>query len=428
MIRLLGGLVLWVRTLYCGPKARTGRGRGPKGSGLYPELALLGFSEGCSPALVSRVGRAVALLPSYEVARRELQQDGLDLDVKVVHRMARRLGAEILTTRTRDLQRYRAGQMPAGRELRGKRVGVAIDGGRTRIRTVIRKQKGQGRTKTQRRKFRVEWREPKLLIIFLLDKQGRMVRGSRPWIDGTFAGPDELMELLAMHLHRLGAAQAKHVVLLADGAPWIWERWSWVEQRVGLDAWKTSWVLDFCHAVHHVSLALAHFGLSPPERQRQYRQLRKWLRAGRHEHVVQTLTRQAQSQPDNEEMWRAIDYLDKHSCCLRMDYAAYRRHGLPIGSGAIESAIRRVINLRLKGNGILWLEKNAEALLVMRAAALTDRWEETLDEVQASMRTDRRLAWKWRSPDMPAELNAELPIKPPEAQKQTPPTTCEVAA
>lgn len=61
---------------------------------------------------------------------------------------------------------------------------------------VIRKQKGKGQGKTQRRRFRVQWREPKLLIVFVMDEKGRMKRGSRPWIDGTFQGPDECMELV----------------------------------------------------------------------------------------------------------------------------------------------------------------------------------------------------------------------------------------
>src|SRR5205807_10243447 len=133
------------------------------GSGLYPELAVLGFSEGSSPALASRVARLAALLPSYAQARQELAAEGVPLNIKVVHRIARRFGAEALAARTEQLQRYRAGQVPAGSVLAGQRVGVAIDGGRTRIRTVIRKQKGRGRHKQQRRRFRVEWREPELL-------------------------------------------------------------------------------------------------------------------------------------------------------------------------------------------------------------------------------------------------------------------------
>ena len=65
-----------------------------------------------------------------------------------------------------------------------------------------------------------------------------------------------MMERAAMHLHRLGAARAEEVVFLGDGAPWIWERVQWVERSVGLERSRVTQVLDFCHAVHHVSLAL----------------------------------------------------------------------------------------------------------------------------------------------------------------------------
>ena len=63
-LRLLGGLVVCITTLYCGPAARTGKRRRGEGSGLYPELAVLGISEGSSPALASQVARLTGLLPS----------------------------------------------------------------------------------------------------------------------------------------------------------------------------------------------------------------------------------------------------------------------------------------------------------------------------------------------------------------------------
>jgi hypothetical protein len=415
-LRLLGGLVVWISTVYCGPAARTGKGRRGEGSGVYPELAVLGIREGSSPALASQVGRLTALLPSYELTRSELAERGLPLDVKVVHRIAGQLGAEILSTRTRDLQRFRAGDLPAGQELAGRRVGAAIDGGRTRIRTVIRKQKGRGKGKKQRRRFRVEWREPKVLIIFEMDNKGRMASPRRAWIDGTFAGPNEVMELLAMHLHRLGAAAAAVVVFLADGAPWIWDRLDWVAQRAGLPARRTARVLDFCHALHHVSLALAALGLADAERQRLYRQLRKWLQAGKSSQVIAALSVGAWDLPADSAAWVAIAYLEKHQLAGHLDYDRFQQRGLPLGSGAIESAIRRVINLRLKGSGLLWLEENAEAVLVLRAAVLTDRWQETLEHVREAMASDRRLDWHWQSPDMPAELKAGVPISPPRPQ------------
>ena len=77
---------------------------------------------------------------------------------------------------------------------------------------------------------------------------------------------------------------------------------------------------------------------------------------------------------------------------------------------------RRVINLRLKGNGIYWKEENAEAMLVLRAAVLTGRWQETMERTQAAMAKDRRRDWQWKAPDIEAELNSGLPIKPPSSQ------------
>ena len=88
------------------------------------------------------------------------------------------------------------------------------------MRTVVETVKVSGKRK--RKKFRIEWREPKVVILFELDKKGRMVKGSRPVIDGTLQGPDALIELVAFHLHRLGAARANVVTFVADGAPWIW--------------------------------------------------------------------------------------------------------------------------------------------------------------------------------------------------------------
>jgi hypothetical protein len=428
MLRLLGGLVLYVTTLYCGPRARTGKGRGRDGAGLYPELAAFGFSDSASPALVSRVGRQCAWLPSYEIARQELAASGTPLSIKVVHRIARQLGAQALTARTRDLRRWRAGRLPPGRELAGKRVAAQIDGGRTRLRTVTRKQKGQGKTKGQRRRYRADWREPKLLILFEVDEQGRMKAGTRPWVDATFGGPDEAMELLAFHLHRLGAAAAEAVTFGADGAPWIWERLEWVQRRVGLAAAKVARVLDWCHALHTVSLALEALGLAEKERRRRYHKMRRWLRRGWPGLVVRELETLGEARGEPAALAQPLGYLTKHMKAGHLAYATFRRQGRPLGSGAVESAIRRVINLRLKGPGLMWREENAAGALVLRAAAVTGRWEETLAWVREEMGRDRHVDWAWQSPDMVGELKAGTPIKPPVTQEESGQQDQEVAA
>jgi hypothetical protein len=415
-IRLLGGLILWVSAAYYAVVTRTGKGRGPAGSGLYPELAVLGIHEGKTAALVDHVARHSALLPSFEHAQRELKANGLNMPLKEVRRIATHLGAQVLTCRKRDLLNYRDGEMPAGQELAGKRVACCIDAGKSRLRRVTRKQKGKGKDKKQKRRYKAEWRDVKLLIIYEIDEKGEKVRTTRPWIDGTFAGPDEAMELLAMHLHRLGAAQAEMVVFLADGAPWIWERLEWVAKRVGLQPKRWQFVLDFWHAAQHIGLALGHLPVAEKERRRLYKKLRKWLKRGKAWEMTQELRRLGEKHGVLPAMQEDLGYLEKHEDHAHMDYARFLRQGWPIGSGAVESAIRRVINLRIKGPGVLWEEENAEGMVVLRAAALTGRWEELLAKTRQSFSRDRRMDLKWTSPDMRAELKAGTKVQPPKPQ------------
>ena len=92
---------MWVTTLYCAPARRTGKGRGQEGGGVYPEFGVLGIQKGSSPALVREVGRQVALLPSYAMAREELARRGLDLDIKELYGIGKNAGAAALTYRRR---------------------------------------------------------------------------------------------------------------------------------------------------------------------------------------------------------------------------------------------------------------------------------------------------------------------------------------
>jgi hypothetical protein len=413
--------MLWVSALYCAPQ-RPHRGKRPgedKG-GLYPGLAVFGFHDGRSAALAGLVARQSTLMPSFGLARQELARRGLDLNVKVVHRATHGLGRQLLIARRTDLERYRSGQMPAGTELAGKRIVVQLDGGRIRLRKVTRRQKGKGKAKTQKRRYKGQWREPKLLTIYEIDGNGQKVGKSQARIDGSFAGPDEVMELLAMHLHRLGAARAEVVQFVSDGAPWIWERLAWVVKRVGLDETKAAYALDWCHALHHVGLALAAVGLPADEHRRVFKKMRKWLKKGSAAVVLNELERLAGQQHGAlEAMTTAVAYLDRHLAAGHLEYDELQSRGLPIGSGAIESAIRRVINLRLKGNGMMWHEGNAEGMLLLRAAALTGRWDEALDRAILSKWQDGRLDWIWTSPDMPFQLKAKVVVKPPDTQVQS---------
>ena len=66
------------------------------------------------------------------------------------------------------------------------------------------------------------------------------------------------------------------------------------------------------------------------------------------------------------------DYFVKNQS--RMTYATLMAMKLPIGSGAIESTVRRVVNLRLKGPSIFWCRASAEAILLLRSYYKAGRW------------------------------------------------------
>jgi hypothetical protein len=67
----------------------------------------------------------------------------------------------------------------------------------------------------------------------------------------------------------------------------------------------------------------------------------------------------------------------------RMQYAAFKHLALPCGSGCVESAIRRVINLRLKSTGSFWKRSTSEAMLFLRSTLLCDRWNTMLVNLTA---------------------------------------------
>ena len=390
-------------TVYCSPRGRSGKGRGPEGSGLYPELAAYRISEGCSPNVQAEVGRQVGLMP-IEQARAELARRGLELDEKAVRRIANELGAQMLATRTRDLMRFRRGELPPGDGFKDKRVGAAIDGGRVRVRTVIKKVRVGGRIK--RKPFKVEWREPKVVILFETDEKGRMVKGISA--DHRWHAPRSRCVDRAAGLPppSLGRGAGRVVTFTADGAPWIWARLDWVTAQVGLEPARVVEVLDWCHAVHHLSLALQASGLSEEERAREYARLRPLLKAGQSRVVIEELEARAAGRPEDAAVWREIGYLSRHAEAGRLRYDCFRYRGVPLGSGAIESTIRRVLNLRLKGTSLFWEEANAEAVIQLRAAVLSGRWEERLDRTREAMAKDRRTDWDWEPPECLAELKA----------------------
>jgi len=429
-VKLLGGLVMWVCSVCCPPRKKLYRGADQTGSSLYVELAQFGFGKGVSPGLESRVARKSALCPSFKLAHAELNRDGVKLDIKSVRRITYQCGEGMLHLRKQLLMQLREGTLLAGDEFSGKRISVQIDGGRTKLRGELRPAKQStertdaddqsatdppGRSKKQPDKtYDTDWREPKLVTIFEHDENGKMKKGTKATIDGTFMGPDAICEIVALHLHRLGAAQAVSVTFVSDGAIWIWDRIDQIVAMANLQDVQIYKVLDCCHAVHHVSLAVGKLGLEKGARSVLYREYRSLLRNGHWRRVVAELSDLCGNLPEttkeekkvHQELKTEIAYLQKHGEAGHMSYAHYRGLGIPLGSGAVESGIRRVINLRLKSNAMFWRECHAESMLQIRSQVISDRWDDQLQELVTLRRTQALTDWHWAPVSMRPETEA----------------------
>ena len=423
-VRLLGGLVVWMCALYCQPKRRMLRRGDDQPPGIHLDGALFGIADGVSPGLRSRVARQACLCPSLEFAQEELERDGVKLDVKTVRRISYQCGEKALRLRKLQVEQWREGEMPAGDELKGKRVAVQIDGGRTKIRGDLRPaattssevnqdglvvEDAPGRSKKRPAKtYDAEWREPKLLTIFVHDENGKMDREHKVTIDGTLLGPDAIAELTAMHLHRLGAAQAESITFSADGATWMWDRIPMIVKQAKVEGVPIHQVLDNCHAAHHISLALAALGLSDRQRLPLYRELRTKLRNGQWRQVVSDLQELAADAAEDAKVHTEIAYLERHGEAGRMSYVQFVKLGIPRGSGAVESGIRRVVNMRLKNNATFWREENAEIMLQLRAQVISKRWDESQSNIRKLARKDARTDWRWEPRPMSCKDEANL--------------------
>jgi hypothetical protein len=76
---------------------------------------------------------------------------------------------------------------------------------------------------------------------------------------------------------------------------------------------------------------------------------------------------------------RALRYVEAHA--HRMRYVTLEARQLSIGSGQVESAVRRVINLRFKAPGSFWTETTVSGLMHLRAAFKAGRWDEIMHGV-----------------------------------------------
>jgi hypothetical protein len=166
---------------------------------------------------------------------------------------------------------------------------------------------------------------------------------------------------------RRGLLSSDEVVVLGDGAHWIWN----IAERHFPRAIQ---IVDWYHASAYLwNAASAIWGESSPERQIWAKAQLDLLWEGKLEQVLVELQKWLSS---GEAVEAAVSYYSEHQG--RMDYASYRARGLQIGSGSAESACKQLVSARLKQAGMIWDADGAEAVAVVRAWLLSERWQEAI--------------------------------------------------
>lgn len=180
---------------------------------------------------------------------------------------------------------------------------------------------------------------------------------------------DQVFDRLWAKLHEMAWLGCDTVVVIVgDGAEWIWNRATMFEKRCE--------ILDYWHAVEKAwEFARLRYGQGSTLASQWAGRIAKDLRAGRVDAVIGRLKKLllTTQEPEHQKLLEAlIRYYTNNR--ERMRYDEYVRLGYGIGSGAVESSHKQVVHARLRQAGMRWSEAGARRLLALRVLLLNGQW------------------------------------------------------
>jgi hypothetical protein len=210
--------------------------------------------------------------------------------------------------------------------------------------------------------------ECKIGVIYqtLQDEHGKDCRVQKSDYVATLGGVEVLEPILGSLAHQKGHHRAKEVVVLGDGAPWIWQ----IAAKQFPGAVQ---IVDFYHACDHLSAySEARFGKGSAEGQTWQKARQAELKNGQ---LPQVLTAIQQWRPSNEakRKIRRDTSLYFYNNAERMRYQTFLEKGYHIGSGVVEASCKHIIGQRLDQAGMHWRQETAEAIATLRAAQLSSQ-------------------------------------------------------
>lgn len=216
------------------------------------------------------------------------------------------------------------------------------------------------------------WREMKLGLTFLdkdiIKRENDSAIITKKEYVTYMGGVTEFKKVLFDSAARAGYGRVKKVVVIGDGAHWIWN----MCKELFPDA---ECILDFYHMTENVySYAKELF----PSNEKKYG---KWADTViyyiKTEQFRNALKKIADSPLSDDSAGRTVNlegYIKNNMD--RMRYLEYKNKGYYVGSGMIESGNKIVVQKRMKQAGMRWGVEGAQYMAVLRAKHESNRWND----------------------------------------------------
>jgi hypothetical protein len=224
----------------------------------------------------------------------------------------------------------------------------------------------------------VFWRENKLAMAFSSDHM-RLRKKKHKDDDDRYdldkreyacylGGVDVFQRLMFALAIRNGYGKYKRTVILSDGATWIKN----MKENFYRDAIR---ILDFRHLCEHIyDFAKLYFDKNEDKYKPWAEMAKKEFRNGRHAKILPEIEKMQAKLSSDDPKAKLFNYVKSNMDGI--DYASYKKMGLYIGSGHIESGNKSVAQERMKRPGMRWKDDSANNLLALRAKLKSDLWEE----------------------------------------------------
>lgn len=325
---------------------------------------------------VRRMLGTVGQQAAFEQGRQQMELlAGLSVTTKAVERTAEAIGADIEMRQQRELAQALQLNLPIPLGPRIPILYVEMDG--TGV-PVVRKET-EGRAGKQDGQP-AHTREVKLGCVFsqtTVNEEGYPVRDED---STTYVGAIETAEEFGRRLYaeawRRGWGRAEKKVVLGDAAEWLWN-------QADLHFPEATQIVDLYHAREHLGKVASQLNPDDVPAQRRWRMVEQnKLDEGQIENLVASLRALERSHPGLAEiLQKEANYFEENK--ERMRYPEFRKQGFFVGSGVVEAGCKTVIGSRLKQSGMFWTVRGANAIIALRCAQLSGKFEDYWDARRA---------------------------------------------